>query len=70
MTWNYENLELIVFQKQESKRMKRVDPRDLLTAVLESRKFFSQEEWDNYKIATAKESQDLRAMLRRQRGNR
>ena len=70
MTWNYEKLDLMVFQKQESKRMKRVDPSDLIAAVIESKKFFSQDEWDSYKVATAKESQDLRAMLRRQRGNR
>jgi len=69
MTWNYETVQLVTFQKIESKKLKSVDLSALANAVIE-KGFFSQEDWDNYRSETAKESLDLRNVLLRQRGNR
>jgi hypothetical protein len=68
MTWNYEVIELITFQKIESKKLRTVDLSSLAIAVIE-KGFFTQEVWDKYKTETVKESQDLRRALLRQRGN-
>lgn len=69
MTWNYEIVQLVTFQKIESKKLRSVDLSALASAVIE-KGFFSQEDWDIYRSETAKESKDLRNMLLRQRGSR
>jgi hypothetical protein len=69
LTWNYETIQLVTFQKNESKRLKTVDIEALASAVIE-KGFFSQDDWDNYRRETAKESAGLRSMLLRQRGAR
>jgi len=67
-TWNYANLDLIHFVKPASKKMHRVDLKDLATEAI-AKKIISEEDWNSYQAEVQQKSVDLRNLLRRQRGN-
>jgi len=55
-------------RKKQRKKMTTVSQEDLLLAVLESKKFFSQEEWNASQRESRAQSEVLKARARRYRG--
>jgi hypothetical protein len=71
LTWNNSTLVLASFRKKVDKRRKKmttVSQEDLLEAVLESQKFFSQEDWNAFQQESRAQSDVLKARARRYRG--
>lgn len=68
MKWNYQELTLISFFKPRSKKMHSVDIKNLAAEAI-AKKIITEEDWNSYQAETQKQSNDLRNLLRRQRGN-
>lgn len=68
MKWNYDDLNVVSFLRQRSKKMQSVDIRNLAAEAI-AKKIISEEDWVAYRTETHKQSVDLRNLLRRQRGN-
>lgn len=66
--WNYDNLELIHFVKPKSKKMQTVDLKNLAAEAI-AKNIISEESWTAYQSEAKQKSEDLRSLLRRQRGN-
>ena len=67
MKWNYEEFNLVTFVKPISRKMSTVEQKDLATIAI-AKKIISEDDWNSYQAERHKESQDLRELLRRQRG--